>query len=655
MSYDVNLYTRIAGVNKSSRQLLVFSVDLCAIIGALALAYAIRADFSLQNPVWTGFTHTLLTVLATKPVVFYCSRLYRSMWRYASVAEALILVKAVSIASLTCIAALVAIGEFGHFSRVIFLLDWGILFALMSGSRFSWRLFLENQTRADISQAIPTLIIGAGDAGCLLLDSIRRHPRPPYKVVGFVDDDPVKQKMFLKDTPVLGTTGELPALIRDKGAELAILAIPSADRSRIRDIIRTCQHARIPFKILPHISELVHGEVEFSQIKEVELEDLLGREPAVLDTAAISSYLAGKRVMVTGAAGSIGSEICRQVARFHPAKLIIFDNAETPLYHIDNELRIRHPDLSLIPLLGDIRARQRLEAVFEEFLPEVVFHAAAYKHVPLVEYNPLEAANNNIRGTLILAETASRFGVADFVMVSTDKAVNPTNVMGCSKRIAELYVQGLSQKSRTRFTTVRFGNVLGSQGSVIPLFREQIRRGGPVTVTDPGITRYFMTIPEASQLVLQAGCLGRGGEIFVLEMGEPVLIRELAEELIRLSGFEPGVDIKIVYTGLRPGEKLYEELSTDREAALPTAHEKIMVLKATPVDYPTLQEEMESLRDAVNRADIGAVMAIMHRIVPEFVSDHHFGANPPDIFRRLRPDLFPELKKGPGTGDRERR
>ncbi len=641
----MTLLSRITSINKSNRQYLVFTIDFVCIIVALLLAYLFRTDFDLDNPIWDGFTHTLLTVMATKPLVFYFSRMYRSMWRYASIAETLVLVKTVSIASLAAICALVLSGEFNHFSRVIFLLDWGFLCALTGGSRFTWRFYLERQVHANTSDALPTLIIGAGDAGCLLLDSIRRHPKPPYRIVGFIDDDPVKQGMFLKGTPVLGNTHDLPSLVLSHEVKLAILAIPSAGLSRIRDVIRRCQTAKISFKILPQIKDLVHGEVEFSQIKEVELEDLLGREPAVLDMAAISSYLAGKRVMVTGAAGSIGSEICRQIARFNPAKLIIFDNAETPLYHIEKELRGQHPGLHLIPLLGDVRARRRLETVFEEFLPQVVFHAAAYKHVPLVEYNPLEAANNNIRGTAILAETADRFGVSDFVMVSTDKAVNPTNVMGCTKRIAELFVQGLSQQSRTKFATVRFGNVLGSQGSVIPLFKEQIRRGGPVTITDPAITRYFMTIPEASQLVLQAGCLGRGGEIFVLEMGEPVLILDLAEELIRLSGLEPNKDIKITFTGLRPGEKLYEELTTDRESVQRTSHEKIMVLTPTPLNFPAICSELENIFAAVIAADICLVMEAMHRLVPEFVSNHHFGETAPITFRRLRPDLFPEERR----------
>ena len=641
----MTLLSRITSINKSYRQYLVFTIDFVCITVALLLAYLFRTDFDLDNAIWDGFTHTLLTVMATKPLVFYFSRMYRSMWRYASIAETLVLVKTVSIASLAAICALVLSGEFNHFSRVIFLLDWGFLCALTGGSRFIWRFYLERQVHANTSDALPTLIIGAGDAGCLLLDSIRRHPKPPYRIVGFIDDDPVKQGMFLKGTPVLGNTHDLPSLVLSHEVKLAILAIPSAGLSRIRDVIRRCQTAKISFKILPQIKDLVHGEVEFSQIKEVELEDLLGREPAVLDMAAISSYLAGKRVMVTGAAGSIGSEICRQIARFNPAKLIIFDNAETPLYHIEKELRGQHPGLHLIPLLGDVRARRRLETVFEEFLPQVVFHAAAYKHVPLVEYNPLEAANNNIRGTAILAETADRFGVSDFVMVSTDKAVNPTNVMGCTKRIAELFVQGLSQQSRTKFATVRFGNVLGSQGSVIPLFKEQIRRGGPVTITDPAITRYFMTIPEASQLVLQAGCLGRGGEIFVLEMGEPVLILDLAEELIRLSGLEPNKDIKITFTGLRPGEKLYEELTTDRESVQRTSHEKIMVLTPTPLNFSEICTELENIFAGVIAADICLVMEAMHRLVPEFVSNHHFGETAPITFRRLRPDLFPEERR----------
>jgi FlaA1/EpsC-like NDP-sugar epimerase len=344
-------------------------------------------------------------------------------------------------------------------------------------------------------------------------------------------------------------------------------------------------------------------------------------------------------VLVTGAGGSIGSEICRQVARFGPRKIIMLDAAETPLFHIERELTGNFPELMLVPVLADVRNRERLECLFEEFMPEVVFHAAAYKHVPMMEYNPIEAVTNNICGSRVVAELADRFGVADFVMISTDKAVNPTNIMGASKRAAECFVQALAATSGTKYTTVRFGNVLGSNGSVIPMFKEQIRNGGPVTVTDPEVVRYFMTIPEASQLVLQAACMGRGGDIYLLDMGEPVPIVELAEELIRLSGLEPYEDIDIVFTGLRPGEKLYEELLIAGENVLATAHEKIKVLATMPVDRQACEAELDLLFSAAGTNDIVGITEGLRRLVPEYLPAYHFNGDAPPSFRRMRPDL----------------
>ncbi|MRR07489.1 MAG: polysaccharide biosynthesis protein, partial [Deltaproteobacteria bacterium] len=364
-------------------------------------------------------------------------------------------------------------------------------------------------------------------------------------------------------------------------------------------------------------------------------------QPVTLDEQGIGAYLTGKRVLVTGAAGSIGSEICRQVARFRPAKIVLFESAETPLFFLEKELVEAHHDLRLIPIIGDIRNRERVEMVFEEFMPEVVFHAAAYKHVPMMEYNPVEAVSNNVGGTKILAETAHRFGVANFVMISTDKAVNPTNIMGATKRVAEMYVQALSRNSQTRFTTVRFGNVLGSNGSVIPIFKEQIKNGGPVTVTDPEVIRYFMTIPEATQLVLQAGCIGNSGEIFVLDMGEPVRIVELAEELIRLSGLVPYDDVDIVFTGLRPGEKLFEELLIEGEGIKPTSHDKIKVAAAVESDLASIDEKLAALLNRARMSDIAGIMDLLRTIVVEFRPNYQFkGTTPSPGFRRVRPDLF---------------
>jgi FlaA1/EpsC-like NDP-sugar epimerase len=374
----------------------------------------------------------------------------------------------------------------------------------------------------------------------------------------------------------------------------------------------------VAYKTLPSVGGLLDGSVSIEQIKDVSLDDLLGRDPVRLDTQKISAYLRGKRVLITGAGGSIGSELCRQVARFSPEKLVLFENGETPLFSIEQELRDKYPKLRIYPIIGDIRYRARVEAIFDEFLPEVVFHAAAYKHVPMMEFNPAEAVNNNVRGTQVVAQAAHMFKAEHFVMVSTDKAVNPTNIMGTTKRAAEKLVQALARRSSTRFVTVRFGNVLGSNGSVIPTFQEQIRNGGPITVTHKNITRYFMTIPEAAQLVLQAGSMGEGGEIYLLDMGEPVKILHLAEELIRLSGKEPYEDIDITFTGLRPGEKLYEELLLDGEGVKPTTHEKICVARSVQEDETTLQGQLDELFDSARKLDLGRTVEVLREIVPEY-------------------------------------
>jgi FlaA1/EpsC-like NDP-sugar epimerase len=399
-----------------------------------------------------------------------------------------------------------------------------------------------------------------------------------------------------------------------------IIAMPSVSGTKIKQIVSQCQKAGVPFKTLPSVGSLIDGSVSIQQLKDVSVEDLLGRDQVQLETGRISDYLKNKCVLVSGSGGSIGSELCRQVARFAPAKLVLFENAETPLFLIEQELRQKFPAVSIYSIIGDVRHRARVEAIFDEFMPQVVFHAAAYKHVPMMEINPAEAVNNNVRGTQVMAETAALFKVERFVMISTDKAVNPTNIMGATKRAAEKLVQALSLKSKTRFVTVRFGNVLGSSGSVIPTFTDQIRKGGPVTVTHPEVTRYFMTIPEATQLVLQAGSMGEGGEIFLLDMGEPIKILHLAEELIRLSGKEPYEDIEIEFTGLRPGEKLFEELLLDGEGVKGTRHEKICIAGSAVTNAAELYQQINELHDAARLMDLPEVFRLLKLIVPEYVT-----------------------------------
>ncbi|MCE1227119.1 MAG: polysaccharide biosynthesis protein [Geobacteraceae bacterium] len=624
------------------RRLLVFGLDVILIGLSFFAAFLLRFDFSVPSELRSLFEQGLLISLLVKPVVFLLSGLYRSLWRYASLQDGVEIAKVVTASSVISGFLLMYLRHFAPYPRSIFILDWFLLLALIASSRLVWRVYRETVIMPRRNMAGQrTLIVGAGEAGSLLLKEIRRQQDFAFSVVGFVDDDPQKAGMKLHGVAVLGTTKQLAALISSHSVEDVIIAIPTAAGNAMRDIVRSCEHCKVRFKTLPAISDIIEGKISVSQIKDVDICDLLGRDPIELDQEAIRNYLEGKRVLVTGAAGSIGSEICRQVARYSPAKLVLLDSAETPLYHIEKELTEVWPAMRLAPVLADVRQAGRLDYVFETFLPEVVFHAAAYKHVPMIEYNPVEAVTNNILGTRVLAEKASAFRVQNFVMISTDKAVNPTNVMGASKRAAELYVQALARKSQTHFTTVRFGNVLGSNGSVIPLFKEQIAAGGPVTVTHPDVIRYFMTIPEASQLVLQAGCIGNGGEIFVLDMGKPVKIVDLAEELISLSGLTPHEDIEIVFTGLRPGEKLYEELLVAGEGVKPTAHHKIKVLESVVCDLEAVTVAVDKLKLAAASADTREVMDSLKQLVPEF-SPQYAPDSVTQTLRKLRPDIAVE-------------
>lgn len=625
----------------NKKRLLVFVVDIILIVMSFTLSFLLRFDFHIPHDIRQLFLQGLYVVIIVKPIVFITSGVYKSLWRYASLQDGIEIFKTVTLSSILSAFGLMYIRHFAPYPRSIFILDWILLISLIAASRLIWRVYRETYIIPKTGKGHRTLIVGAGEAGSHLLKEIRRQPGSAYHVVGFVDDDCEKHGMRLNGAPVLGSTRHLKAIVRKHRIEEVIIAVPSAGGKIVKSIIGACEHCHVRFKTLPSISDIIGGRITVSQIKDVDIEDLLGREPVALDEMAIRSYLTGKRVLVTGAAGSIGSEICRQAAGFNPAKLVLFDNAETPLYHIEKELAVKHPELRLIPVIGDVRNISRIEALFEDFMPEVVFHAAAYKHVPMMEYNPVEAVSNNIGGTRAVADAAHRFGVRNFVMISTDKAVNPTNVMGATKRAAEIYVQSLASRSETNFTTVRFGNVLGSNGSVIPLFREQIKNGGPVTVTDPKVIRYFMTIPEASQLVLQAGCIGNGGEIFVLDMGEPVRIVDLAEELIRLSGLLPYEDIDIVFTGLRPGEKLFEELLIAGEGVRPTRHEKIRVVSAMPTDWGVISAMLDDLCALSKKSDLTGMMMLLQQLVPEFTPSYKFDGPPPINFKRVRPDLFP--------------
>ena len=603
------------------RFLVIFCLTSLIIVSSLVLAYAVRLDFSLPRSYWSRIAELIPALLVIKLGIFWQFGCFRGWWRYVSMPDLIQIVKGNILASLVFLMYCVAVYRLEQIPRTVLFLDGIFCFLAIGGIRFATRALREKflpVKRGTEMGRTRALVVGAGDAGQLIVREARLNPQLDLNLIGFIDDDPVKQKATFQGLDVLGTSADLERIAKGYGIDEVIIAIPSATGREIRAIIDHCRLTKVRFKVLPGVGDLIDGRVSIQQVRDVDLNDLLGREPIALDEARISHYLRGKCVLVTGAGGSIGSEICRQVARFAPGKLVLFENAETPLFNIDQELNNAYPELSTIPIIGDVRNRSRVQVIFDEQMPQVVFHAAAYKHVPMMEHNPAEAVNNNIQGTRLVADAADACGVEKFVMVSTDKAVRPANVMGSTKRVAELYVQALNNRSRTNFVTTRFGNVLGSNGSVIPTFKEQIAQGGPLTVTDPEVTRFFMTIPEATQLVLQAGSMGRGGEIYLFDMGEPVKILDLARELIRLSGLQPDEDIEIVYTGLRPGEKLYEELLLDAEGVLPTPHEKICVAQSAAPPYLELVERMDDLVADAKALDLVAVREKLRQLVPEY-------------------------------------
>ncbi len=603
------------------RTWIILGLKTAIILTAFFLAFLLRFDFHIPPPQWRIFGELLLPLLAIKLVIFWRFGMGHGWWRYVSLADVFDVIKANLWASLGVVLYVVFVHGLVGVPRSVLILDGVFCFLLSCGVRFLTRAFRENyfpRLRAQSSQLTRVLIVGAGHAGQMLAREFRSNPGITKTIVGFIDDDPDKLKRRFQGIPVLGSQEDLAALCRREKVQEVIIAIPSATGKQLRRIVERCQGAGVDFKTLPGVGDLIEGRVTIQQVRPVDVEDLLGRDPVSIEVDRIKAFLSGKRVLVTGAAGSIGSELCRQVARFAPSKLILFDNAESPLFFIEKELSECFPEIPMAAIIGDVRYRARVEAIFDEYQPQVVFHAAAYKHVPMMEHNPAEAANNNVRGTKIIADAAHDFKAESFVMISTDKAVNPTNIMGATKRAAELYVQDLSRRSKTHFVTVRFGNVLGSAGSVVPIFKSQIAAGGPVRVTHPEVTRFFMTIPEATQLVLQAGSMGKGGEIFLLDMGEPVKILRLAEQLIRLSGMRPYEDVDIVFTGLRPGEKLYEELLLAGEGIMPTAHEKIRVAQADFCNPEILGRQLEELYEAERTMDMERVRSLLRAIVPEY-------------------------------------
>jgi len=572
-------------IRKRNFWVMLFA-DAIIVSFAYYLSYLLRFDGTIPKTHFTNFIRTAVWIIPLKPLFFYVSGLYRGMWRYTSINDLGNLVKG-SLASTSTILLILLISvRFYGFARSVFIIDLFLTFLFIGGFRIAIRLFYHRQNKrlfysfsnSEKTKTKRVLIIGAGDAGEKVLRGLYDDPRLPFDPIGFVDDNPGKRGREIHHVPVLGTISRIPELVKELCVDELFIAVPSATGDQMRNIVNICKGCKVSYKTLPGLQDLINGNVSINDLREVRFEDLLGRPPVDLDVATIKDYIMGKRILVTGAGGSIGSELCRQIVKYEPESIVLFDASEPNLYAIQMEFENQIQYKDYIPVLGGIQSEKLVEKVFSAYRPQVVFHAAAYKHVPMLELNPWQAVHNNIRGTQFLLENSLEWRVKNFVLVSTDKSVKPTNVMGASKRVCELLLQSHLENG-TALMAVRFGNVVGSSGSVLPLFREQIERGGPITVTHPDVTRYFMTIPEACQLILQAGGLGKGGEVFILKMGTPVRIADMARDLIRLSGKDPDKDIKIEYTGLRPGEKLYEELITHGEGIVPTEHEKIMVLK----------------------------------------------------------------------------
>ena len=605
--------------DKRVRMGILMAADVFALCLASFLGLFVRFDLNISRipPEYARAALEFLPyyILASL-VIFFLARMYSTMWSVAGVREALHVVAACGLASLVQIAGMMLLQL--SVPRSFFLVSFAALCAEELGIRLSYRVVISLFGNHSKKAAKRIMIVGAGTSGSVILKEMTTSSLVNGCVVCFVDDDKNKAGKFLNGVPVAGNRNDIPRLAEEYKIDEIYIAIPSASAKERKAIIEICRETGCQVKILPGIYQLINGEVSIAKLRNVEIEDLLGRDPIRVNLDEIMGYVSGKVVLVTGGGGSIGSELCRQVASHNPKQLIIFDIYENNAYDIQLELKEKYPDLDLVVLIGSVRNTHRIETVFEKYRPDIVYHAAAHKHVPLMEDSPNEAIKNNVFGTYKTAKAADKYGTSRFVLISTDKAVNPTNIMGASKRMCEMVVQMMNARSKTDFVAVRFGNVLGSNGSVIPLFKKQIEQGGPVTVTHPDIIRYFMTIPEAVSLVLQAGAYARGGEIFVLDMGEPMKILDLAKNLIRLSGYTPDVDIPIVFTGLRPGEKLYEELLMNEEGMQDTPNKLIHIGKPIEFDMERFEGQLEELYVTANedgdgiREDVMRIVSTYH-------------------------------------------
>jgi FlaA1/EpsC-like NDP-sugar epimerase len=615
------------------RRPLIILAHIIAFAASLMLSFLLANNMQFKRS-WLveQYPTLLLFFIIIKLAVFGFFRQYRGWWRYVGISD-LIGIAAASLISTFIIVLLwftlvlniepirKSLQAIADTAQSVFMLDMFTTVLLLAGLRMVIRLYYEEFRTVEGGHIKRFLIVGAGNTGEALLREIHRMSIAQYEVVGFIDDAAIKQGISIHGISVLGTVEQLPNICRERNIDEIAIAMPSATPQQMRRVVQVCQGAKVRFRTVPSLTDIASGKFRVSQIRDVDINDLLGREAVQLELNLIEAFLKDKTILVTGAGGSIGSEMCRQVCIFRPKLLLLVEQAENPLFHIERELNRHFPEINLRAIICDITDKTRVEEIFEKYKPQVVIHAAAHKHVPLMELNPGEALKNNIMGTRTVADASDKYGIANFVMISTDKAVNPTSIMGSSKRIAEMYIQDLNRTSKTHFVTVRFGNVLDSSGSVVPIFKQQIAQGGPVTVTHPEMKRYFMTIPEASQLVLQAATMGQGGEIFVLDMGEPVKIVDLAKELITLSGFVPGQDIEIVFTGPRPGEKLFEELSITGEDMLPTRHPKIGIWKNIPKDRDKLLAGINDLVIIAQTQDHAKIAQKIKELVPTYIGN----------------------------------
>jgi FlaA1/EpsC-like NDP-sugar epimerase len=614
------------------RRPLIVIAHIIAFASSLMLSFLVVQNMQFRVEWLELYPALLMFFLVIKLPVFGFFKQYRGWWRYVGISDLLGIFGASLVSTFIIVVLWFVVGNIPAVraglpsglerpAEGVCIADMFATVFMLGGLRIIIRLYFEEFRTDEAGRLKRFLIVGAGNAGEALLREVLRMPAAIYDVVGLIDDDTAKQGTHIHGIPILGTVEQLPKICEERKIEEIAIAMPSASPQQLRRVIHVCEGIKIKFQTVPSITDIASGKLRVSHIRPVEIGDLLGkfgREEVQLDMDLIEAFARDKTILVTGAGGSIGSEMCRQLCNFNPKLLLLIEQAENPLFYIERELRKKFAAVNIKAVVCNITDKVRVEEVFQEYKPQVVIHAAAHKHVPLMELNAGEAIKNNILGTQIVADAADSYGTANFVMISTDKAVNPTSIMGSSKRIAEMYIQDLSRTSKTHFVTVRFGNVLGSDGSVVPIFKKQIAEGGPVTITHPEMKRYFMTIPEASQLVLQAASMGKGGEIFVLDMGEPVKIVDLARQLITLSGFRPGEDIEMIFTGPRSGEKLFEELSIEGEDMQRTRHPKISIWKNIPMDRDKLRVGISELVTIAKTRTCGEIVRKIKELVPEY-------------------------------------